>query len=112
MKNVFEMASLIYANIDGETTREGEILENYVPGFVTSTPIEVSATVKNDGYVHEIAKVALEVKSFFSPNTIYPTEGESGIIEEVIMPDTTLLINRNIDGISSLGIYNVTQTVT
>lgn len=111
VKNIFEMASLIYAGIEGETTRKGEIIDNSVPGFVTTTPIEVSAAVKNEGNVHEIAKVSLEVKSFFSPVTIYPADGESGIIEEVIMPDTTRLISRNIDGISSLGIYDVTQTV-
>lgn len=111
VKNIFEMASLIYAGIEGETTRKGEILDNNVPGFVTTTPIEVSAAVKNEGNVHEIAKVSLEVKSFFSPVAIYPAEGESGIVEEVIMPDTTRLISRNIDGISSLGIYDVTQTV-
>ncbi|MBQ1539964.1 hypothetical protein IIZ72_00120 [Candidatus Saccharibacteria bacterium] len=112
VKNVFEMASLIYAGIAGETERKGEIIKNTVPGFVTSMPIEIGAELKNEGNVHEIAKVALEVKSVFSPATIYPTEGESGIIEEVIMPDTTRSMGRNIEGISPLGIYDVTQTIT
>ena len=112
VKNVFEMASLIYAGIDGETERKGEIIKNSVPGFVTGMPIEVGAELKNEGSVHEIARVALEVKSVFSPATIYPTEGESGIIEEVIMPDTTRSMGRNIEGISPLGIYDITQTIT
>ena len=112
VKNIFEMASLIYAGVDGKTDRKGEILENNVPGYVTAVPIQVSAKVTNEGKVHEIAKVALEVKSVFSSKAIYPTEGESGIIEEVIMPDTTRAMSRNIEGISPLGIYNVTQTVT
>ncbi len=112
VKNIFEMASVIYGEISGEMTREGEIMENNIPGFVTSVPIKVDATVKNDGNVHEIARVSLEVKSFFSPTPIYPLRGESGVVEEVIMPDTTRYISRNIEGISALGIYNVTQTVS
>ena len=113
VKNIFEMASLIYVGINSDKTdRKGEILKNDVPGFVTGMPIVVSAEVNNEGDVHEITKVALKVKSVFSPNQIYPSEGESGIIEEVIMPDSTRVMSRNIDGISSLGIYDVTQTIT
>lgn len=111
VKNVFEMASLIYGQIEGDSKHVGEIIKNDVPGFVTSVPIKVDAVVKNEGNVHEIARVSLQVKSFFSPTAIFPKEGESGIIEEVIMPDTTRLISRNIDNVSSLGIYDVTQTV-
>lgn len=112
VNNIFEMASILYAKIDGEIIREGEILGGNVPGFVTSTPITVSATVKNDGNVHEAARIALEVRSYFSAGPIYPKPGEDGIIEEIIMPGTTRSIVRDIDGISPLGVYDVLQTVS
>jgi hypothetical protein len=111
VKNIFEMASIIYANVSGETKHEGEILDNHVPGFVTSIPIQVSAGFKNDGNSHEYARISLQVKSVFSSSLIYPTEDESGVVEEVIMPGTTRYTAKNIEGISPLGIYEVTQTV-
>lgn len=112
VNNVFEMASILYAKIDGEIIREGKILGGSVPGFVTATPIRVSASVRNDGNIHETASIALEVRSYFSAGNIYPKAGEDGIVQEIIMPGTTRYITRDIDGISPLGIYDVLQTVS
>lgn len=112
VRNVFEMASLIFAEVSGENIRAGEIINNYVPGFATTVPIEINTTLTNTGNVHEVARVSLQVKSVFSSNVIYPGKDESGTIEEVIMPDSTRFLTRNIDGISSLGMYDVTQTIS
>lgn len=111
VNNIFEMASIIYANVAGETIQAGEVSGISVPGFVTSLPITVGATIKNDGNSHETARIALEVKSFFSATPLYPSSGETGIIAEVIMPGTTRYITREINGISSLGIYEVKETI-
>ena len=111
INNVFEMASLVYAKVAGETVHAGEVSEITIPGFVASTPIAASALITNDGNVHETARIALEVRSVFSSTPIYPAPGESGVLTEVIMPESTRYITRNIDGISPLGIYNITETV-
>lgn len=111
VNNIYEMASIIYANVDGETVREGEIISNSFPGFVTSLPITTRATVKNDGNVHEKARVTVRVKDFFSSNMIYPENNETGTIEEVVMPYTTREIIREVDDLSSLGVYEVSQIV-
>ena len=111
VNNIFEMASILYAKIDGEIIREGRIVGGNIPGFVTATPIHTSATIRNDGNIHETAKIALEVRSYFSAGNIYPKAGEDGVIEEIIMPGTTRTVMRDIDGISPLGIYDVLQTV-
>ena len=112
VENVFEMASVIYADVAGETKEAGEILDNYFPGFVTSIPFRAEGDVKNDGNVHEIAMVSLEVKSIFSSTPLYPLNGESGVLEETIMPETTKHISRDVNGISPLGIYTVKQVIT
>ena len=109
VKNIFEMASILYVRINGDLEHVGEILSNNVPGFATKVPVEVSSSFKNDGNIHEVASIGLEVSSF--SNKIYPGAEESGIVEEVIMPGTTRLVTRNIEGISPLGIYDVTQTI-
>lgn len=112
VENVFEMASVIYANVEGETKHEGHISSNDVPGFVTSIPFKVEGDISNEGNVHEIAMVSLEVKSIFSTTPLYPLTGESGVLEETIMPDTTRHISRDVNGISPLGIYTVKQVIT
>ncbi|MBR2658787.1 hypothetical protein IKD57_02740 [Candidatus Saccharibacteria bacterium] len=111
IKNKFELASLLYAMVDGEVERKGEIIENSIPGFVTEIPIKTNIVLKNDGNVHETAKIGIEVRSFFSPELIYPKAGESGALEEVVMPGTTRDLTQEITNIAPLGIYEVTQTV-
>lgn len=111
VNNIFEMASIIYANIAGETIRDGDVLENNIPGFVAEMPIKVSAMLQNNGNSHEIARVSLEVSSFFAATPIYPSAGDSGTLNEVVMPGTTYYATRDITGLSPLGIYTVTQTI-
>lgn len=111
INNIFEMASILYAKVKGDIIHKGEILSSDVPGFVTTTPIVASATVRNDGNIHETAKISLEVRSYFSAGQIYPAAGESGMVEEIIMPGTTRHITRDISNISPLGVYDVIQTV-
>ena len=111
INNIFEMASIVYANVAGETIRAGEVSDVTIPGFVTSTPITTSAVFTNDGNSHETARIALEVKSFFSATPLYPAPGESGVYSELIMPETTRYLTRDITGISPLGIYEVKETI-
>ena len=112
VKNVFEMASIIFAKVAGETEHGGKVIENSIPGFVTDLPIRVDATVTNEGNVHDIARVAVEVRSVFSAEPIYPKSYENNTIEETIMPETTRHISRDLDGFSPLGIYTIKQTIT
>ncbi len=111
INNIFEMASILYAKVKGDIIHKGEILDASIPGFVTTTPITASASVRNDGNIHETAKISLEVRSYFSAGQIYPAAGESGMVEEIIMPGTTRYITRDINNISPLGVYDVIQTV-
>ncbi len=111
VQNVYSIASLIYAKIDGEIIHEGEVLENSIPGFVTGFPATASVMLKNEGNVHESANVYLKIKNVFNGQTVYPKEGDSGGVNEEIMPGTTRYMTKNIQDISPLGIYEVTQTI-
>ena len=106
------MASIIYARINGEIKRAGSVGENKIPGFVTAMPITVSVELENDGNVHETAKIRTTVKNFLNGAQIYPLSGEEGIVEEVMMPDTSRYVTRDINDLSPVGIYEVTQSVT
>ena len=110
INNIFEMASIIYANVAGETVHSGGVSEMSISGFTTGGPIETSATIVNNGNSHELATISLEVRNVFSSAPIYTT-AEDGVINEVIMPGTTRYVTQDIDSISPLGIYQVKQTI-
>lgn len=109
--NIYEIASIIYAKVKGEVTRGGEILENQVPGFATALPVKLKARISNQGNIHEIAKVRVEVREHFSGDVVYPPTANEGVIEEMIMPSSEHEAARDIDGLSQLGVYDVIQTV-
>ena len=111
VQNIFQMASIIYANIAGETVRKGEIVSAGIPGFSTSTPIYASVSLTNEGNVHEKAITTITVKNAFSGEQIFPGEDEQNVFIEYIMPGTSRYLTRSIDRLSSLGVYQVEQTV-
>ncbi len=112
INNVFALASIIYANIDGEITHEGSIIENNVPEFSTTTPVSVSALLDNHGNVHESAIFTLNVTNALTGEKIFPTdEDQNNHFSEIVMPESTRFITRNIDNLPMLGIVKVEQTI-
>jgi hypothetical protein len=111
VKNVFEMASIIYARVSGETTHEGDILANSIPGFVTNGEPIVSTTLTNSGNVHEIAQVKISVKNPFTGEVVFPTDDEVNSFSEFVMPSSTRLITRHLNNVPALGVFEVTQDV-
>ena len=111
VSNVFGMASILYATIDGEIDRSSEVLENSIPGFTTNLPVVSSIMLKNDGNIHEEANIYISIKNVLNGEKVYPKEGSTGGIQEEILPGTTRYLTESIQDISPLGIYEVTQTV-
>ncbi len=111
VNSVFEIASLVYANVAGETVREGEILENRIPSFVMTTPVNVGALISNTGNVHQTATTVLEVKNLLTDEMILPTEQNSGRYAETIMPDTTRQTSYDIADLPVVGAVKITQVV-
>ena len=111
VQNVFEIASIVYATVAGETKHEGEILENNVPGFVTNVPLTLSALISNNGNVHEDATFIISVKNFFTGEVILPTEEDDGEYSEIIMPETTKHIDREVSNLPALGVVKINQTI-
>ena len=111
VNNVFELASLVYANVAGEITFGGEILSNDVPGFVVSPPITVGALLSNEGNTHEDATIIITASNFFTGEVILPTEENAGQYSEIIMPDSTRYATREISNLPALGIVKVSQAI-
>ena len=111
VQNVFEMASIIYADIAGETVHDGKVLENNVPGFVLTNPVKISALLNNNGNVHETATFTIQVSDVFTGRVILPTDENSGIYSEYIMPETTRFTEREVSDLPALGIVKINQTI-
>lgn len=111
VQNVFEIASIIYADVAGETIHEGDILENIVPGFALTTPVKITALLNNSGNVHETATFTVTATNMFNGQSILPTEGNDGRYTEMIMPDTERYVEREISNLPTIGIVKVTQTI-
>ena len=111
VNNVFELASLIYATVSGETKHQGEILENKVPDFVVKTPITLNALISNDGNVHEDATFVISISNMFTGEVILPTEDNEGRYNELIMPESKREITREINNLPALGVIKVNQTI-
>ena len=111
VQNVFEMASIIYATVEGEVQHDGEILENNVPGFVVNTPARLTALISNHGNIHEDATFVITVSDFFTGRVILPTEEEDGYYSEIVMPGTTRFIERDVNNLPALGVVKVNQTI-
>lgn len=111
VNNVFEMASIIYGQVDGEVNHKGEIKDNSIPVFSDTPPIKISATLTNDGNVHENATIIVKATNMFTGEVILPSDENQGEYNEVIMPETERYTTREIENLPMLGVVHVEQTV-
>lgn len=111
IQNVFEMASIIYGSVAGKTEYIGEVQENNIPGFVVTAPVTLSALISNEGNVHMDATFVITVTDFFTGRVILPTEDNEGQYSEVIMPETTRFVEREVNNLPALGVVKINQTI-
>lgn len=108
--SVFEIASLIYSNVTGDIISGGEVLENNIPGLVTSNPIITSALISNTGNTHQVANISLKMVDNFG-NEILSSNDDNSRHNEVILPETTRNIKYSLENIPIVGVVKVTQTI-
>ncbi len=111
MENIFEMASIIYADIEGETRHEASILGNDIPSFSDTPVVVLGALLENSGNVFEEVKTEIKVRNVLSGETILPTDTNQGVYVDVVMPDSQRYIRRNVVDLPFLGVVNIEQTV-
>lgn len=80
-----QMASIIYAEVAGETINTADITENNVPSLLMNNELKATSIVRNTGNVHTDAQYTLQVWPVFSDEEICTNEEKPDT--NLIMPD-------------------------
>lgn len=110
IQNLIQIASVIYANVEGEIVKSGEILENNIPVFSFNNDITIGSLIKNDGNTHLVAGFKIKATNLFTGQVIFPSEDEE-MITEVIMPGSMRNTMRKIENLPMLGVVHISQEV-
>lgn len=109
IREIYQSAHLIYADVAGETTRKGDIDEVSVPGFLLNGKIYGSSKIKNNGNVHSRATATLQIFPLFSNEEVFTNEEEPDTV--FIMPESTRTKIVSWDDTPSVGIFHVIYKV-
>ena len=108
IKSMTGVASIIYAEVAGQTRNEGAIIENNIPSFLLNNSLETTAMVRNDGNVHTDAKYTLQVWPLFSNEEICTNEEDPE--KSFVLPDTERYHLQTCD-LPPFGIFRAKQVV-
>lgn len=100
---------LLYSTVEGNTRKEGSVIDNKVPSFRFQPPIIATSTVENTGNVHAEATYTLQVFPLFGGEEVYSNEDNPET--RTILPETKRYNEIAWEGAPALGIFKVKQTV-
>ena len=105
-----QIGLVVYSEIEGNTRREGRVLETKIPTFIFDPPITATSLVENTGNVHATATYTLQVFPLFGDEEVYTNEENPATL--TILPETQRFNSISWDGAPQLGIFRVRETVS
>lgn len=115
---ISQLASLIYAHVEGEEHIGGVLLDHSLPTLLLGSPFTARATVKNDGNIDFRLTHKLNIRDFFTNREVLT---ETSVDENgkflanstpMILPETQRSNSITWDGAPQLGVFKVTQTIS
>lgn len=108
IKNIMSVLYIIYADVAGETRKEGIITENNFPSILTDGQLTATSMIRNNGNVHADASYTLQVWPLFSDEEICTNEEEPET--SLIMPETERYHVQSCN-LPAVGIFKAKQVV-
>ncbi|MBQ3468375.1 hypothetical protein IJH19_02490 [Candidatus Saccharibacteria bacterium] len=109
LREVYETAHIIYADVAGETVRKGTINDISVPSFLLSGNISGSANIKNEGNVHSQATQTMQIFPIFSNEEVFTNEEDPKT--NWIMPERSIYTSVTWEETPNVGIFHVIYNV-
>ena len=109
IKHSANIASLLYATVDGKIKQELTVLENKAKLIYLDGPIKVSSLVKNSGNTHLEASYALTIRSFLGNVRLYSTKEQPNL--RTLIPGTKFYFEQTWDDTPVLGLFKVEQEI-
>lgn len=107
--SVYQIASIIIAQVAGDTVETGNIVENSVPAFVLDgSAFKAESFVENTGNVHTDAEYTLQIWPLFSGEEICTNEENPD--KDLVLPGMKKY-HAQACKLPAFGIFNVKQTV-
>ena len=103
-----QLASIIYANVAGETVEKGAIIENNAPTFLLNNKLEATSRVRNNGNIYTDATYSLQVWPAFGGDDICTNEENPET--SLVLPSTERYHVQTCD-LPMVGIFKLKQTV-
>ena len=127
ISDVIEIATLVYSQV-GDVIREGNVLTSNISAFSFGSPIVFTTTVDNTGNIHQNLQVRITAKTFLSGTQVDINPDQENIdadlseeeqetmkgidyYSEIVLPETTRTSIHTLEGLPSVGIYNVTAEI-
>lgn len=104
----YQLASVVYANVAGETLEKGSIKENNMPTILTNSKLEATSMVRNDGNIYTDASYVLQVWPMFSNEELCTNEENAET--SMILPNTERYHVQSCD-LPAVGIFRAKQIV-
>lgn len=108
IESKMQIASIIYANVAGETIEKGSITENSMPSMLTSNKLEAISMVRNEGNVYTSATYTFQVWPLFSDEEICTNEENAD--STIVLPNTERYHIQSCD-LPMVGIFKAKQAV-
>ena len=104
IKEIKKMAHLLYAEVAGNTVKQGTISDVSLPSFLLSGNIKGSALVKNTGNVHGEAIYTLKIFPLFSGEEVYSNEDDPS--KFTVLPGRERFSEIAWESTPSFGLFN------
>lgn len=118
MQTISQLASFLYAHVEGEEHIGGVITKQELPSFLLGSPFTSSVTVKNDGNVDFRFEHTLTIHDFFTNREVFTPDAVDdagmtiGTANLTVLPGTSRANRLTWEGAPQLGVFRAISRVT